>query len=422
MKTRTAPTTPAPFWHRLRAITLYPVRGAAMYTLIALTFASLLGMIPIVGWVISILTWLAAYKYAFEILRATADGHMEAPETVLDMDDGVVWRLIALQLVSMVLVLLALGLFGPVVGLLVLLVVALMQPGCIMSLAIDGSFTHAINPATSFGVIARVGWPYLAVFALLFVIQASAATAGSWLSQVMPPVLGNLTLTLFAFWGIFAAFHLMGYLVYQFHEDLGYEPESHRNRLPPLANRDRDLLDLAEGHVRENRADVALALLREEIRSRSVSLETHELYHRLLRQGTDTAAQGEHARQYLNLLMMEKQDRRALTLLRDALDAQPDFEPMQLADAEHLVERARLSGQSQLAVDLLRSLLRNHPRNASAPRWGLDAALLLVDRFGRDDEARELLDQAQARCEDPALRAKLEAALKPLAALRTSPA
>src|SRR5690606_26471873 len=43
-----ATTSPVPFWQRLRAITLYPVRGAAFYSLLALTLASLLGMIPVI--------------------------------------------------------------------------------------------------------------------------------------------------------------------------------------------------------------------------------------------------------------------------------------------------------------------------------------------------------------------------------------
>ncbi len=87
---------------------------------------------------------------------------------------------------------------------------------------------------------------------------------------------------------------------------------------------------------------------------------------------------------------------------------------MQLEHAEQLADRARLSGQAQLAVDLWQALLRRQPKDVSAPRWALNAALLLVDRFGRDAEARVLLEQARERNEDPALQEKIEAALKPL--------
>ncbi|MGH8085879.1 MAG: hypothetical protein ACREPV_11465 [Lysobacter sp.] len=407
--------TPVPFWQRLRAITLYPVRGAAFYSLLALTLASLLGLIPVIGWIVSILVWVGAYKYAFEILRATADGRMEAPEVVLGADDGVVIRLIGMQLIFIAVIVLAMVFGGPIIGLATIALIAFLQPGCVMSLAIDGSLSHALNPLTPLGLVERIGWPYLAVFGLLFVIQASMFTAAVWLAGVMPPVLADLAVTAVAFWALFAAFHLMGYLVYQYHEVLGYVP-SGADALPGRHTPDADLLAEAEGYVRDGQLGTALELLRGETRSRAVGLDTHDLYHRLLRQDGNAAALSEHAREYLNLLLLEKQDRRALGLLRESLDADPDFVPMQVEHTEQLIERARLAGQSQLVLDSLSALLRAHPRHLSAPRWGLDAALLMLERGDRDDDARALLAQARERCEDDGLRDKIEAAAKLLPA------
>src|SRR5690606_119866 len=248
--------TPEPFWQRLRAITLYPFRGAALASLVALTLASLLGMIPVVGWVVALLVWIGAYKYAFEVLRATADGRLEAPEVVLGTGDGVVARLIAMQLVFIVVVLAALLVGGPIIGLAVLALVAFMQPGCVMSLAMDGSLAHALNPSTPLALVGRIGWPYLAVFGLLFVIQASALTASVWLARWMPPVIADLAVTAVSFWGLFAAFHLMGYLIYQYHEALGYEPAA-RDGLPGRPAPDADLPGEAEAHVRDGHPDAA---------------------------------------------------------------------------------------------------------------------------------------------------------------------
>lgn len=408
-----ANTTPEPFWLRLRAITAYPFRGAALSSLVALTLASLLGLVPVIGWVISILVWIGAYKYAFEVLRATADGRMEAPEVVLGVDDGTVVRLIAMQIVFIAAVVAALILGGPIIGLAVLAFIAFVQPGCVMSLAIDGSLRRALNPSTPLELVGRIGWPYLAVFGLLFVIQASALTASVWLATWMPPVLADLTVTAVAFWGLFAAFHLMGYLVYQYHEVLGYQPA--QSGLPGRYSPDADLLAEAGDHVRAGQLDTALDLLRGETRSRAVSLDVHDLYHRLLRQKGDAAALADHAGEYLNLLMLERQERRALGLLRTSLDADPDFVPAQLEHAGQLVERARLGGQGTLAADLLCAMLRRHPRHDDAPRWGLDAALLLAER-NRDDDARRLLEQARERCDETALGEKIDAALKALQA------
>ena len=411
---------PVPFWLRLRQIMLYPFRGAALATLIGVTLVSLLGFF---SFLITLVVWFVAYKFAFEMLRNTADGHMDAPENMLSVDNGTIWRFLGLQVIYLVLIfgasLAGAALTGSAAGAILgmigmLLLVALMQPGAIMSLAIDGSFGNAVDPSTAFAIMGRVGGAYFAVFGLLFVIQISSATAGDWAAEVMPPVIGQVVVNLFSFWGLFAAFHLMGYLVYQYHEELGYEPAAHRNALPTMQSRDHDLLERAEGLVREGSTAAALNLLSEEIRERAVGLDTHELYRRLLLQAGDAKKTEQHGALYLNLLMMEKQERRALTLLRELLTANPGFVPMQIEDAERLADRAKLLGQAQLALDMWQSLLHSHSKNPSAPRWALNAGLMLSDRFSRDAEARVLLEQALARSEDAVLREKIEAALKPL--------
>src|SRR5690606_40966671 len=48
---------------------------------------------------ISIVLWVGAYKYAFEILRASADGRDDAPEVVATAETGTVLRFLAMQLV-----------------------------------------------------------------------------------------------------------------------------------------------------------------------------------------------------------------------------------------------------------------------------------------------------------------------------------
>lgn len=410
-----APSVPEPFWQRLRAITLYPLRGPALYSMIVLTLCSLLAMVPMVGWIIGIITWLAAYKYSFEILRHTADGHMDSPEHTLGTGDGTVLRLLALIILLTIAVVLVAVLLGPIPGLLALLVMVFLQPGCVISLAMDGSLRQALNPATSLTLALRIGWPYLAAFGLLFVIQASALTASRWVHEFLPLVVGDLAVTMVTLWGLFATFHLMGYLVYQYHEDLGYQPGSHYGRLPDRHDPDQRLLDEAGHFVREGQADTAIGILRAEVRTRLVGLPVLELYHRLLSSNGRTDELREHTRQYISRLMAEKQGHRALALLRQGLDADSTFVPLLPEQGEELAERAKLAGQFQLATDTLRAMIQAWPKSPGLPKWSLDAALLLAERFGREDDARQLLEQALARCEDGDQRGKLEKALKALA-------
>ncbi|PPT44656.1 hypothetical protein XarbCFBP8132_01290 [Xanthomonas arboricola] len=146
-----------------------------------------------------------------------------------------------------------------------------------------------------------------------------------------------------------------------------------------------------------------------------MSLAVHELYQRLLRQHHRNDELREHTRQYINRLLQEKQERRALALQREALDGDSTFTPLTPEHATLLAERAKMAGQFQLATDGLLAAIAAWPRDRMMPAWSLDAGLLLGERFGRDEQARAVLQNALAQCDDDALRTKLEAVLKAVA-------
>jgi hypothetical protein len=389
-----------PFWQRLRAIALYPFQGAALVTILVLVLGmSLLGWLPVLGFIIVIVCWLAAYKYAFEILQETAHGKLEPPERVLQIEGSLVFQYIGLQIVLLITPLIVM-VKAPALGLLLLVGAVLVQPVATMVLAMSESLVHALSPGRWLAVIARIGWPYLAVVGLLFVIQVSATNAGALLAQVLPLMVANPLVNAFSLWGLFATFHLMGYLIYQYHQALGFDPHAVVGAPAPLRNRDQDLLDQAGAQIQAGEPAQAMALLREDMRERAVSPEVHELYRRLLRQAGDQAALIEHGRLFLHLLLLEKQERRALGLARECLDLDADFTTPEPEDGARLAERAALAGQSTLAVDLLRAAVRKHPRNPHMPAWSLRAADLMLRQPGTEAEARALLQGATERADD----------------------
>ena len=404
-----------PFWQRLREIAGYPFSGAAMPTVVVLVLAiGLLGWLPGLGWLMTLICWLAAYKYAFEILQETAHGKLAPPESVLRIEGDVVLQYIGLQII-LILTPLIVMIFAPVLGVALFVLMVLVQPVAIMCLAMSGSLGQALEPGRWFAVISRIGWPYLAVVGLLFVIQASAANAGQVLEAVLPGILAAPLVNAFAFWGLFATFHLMGYLIYQYHEELHFEPEAHQS-VPGLPrNRDQDLLDQAGARIQAGEPEAARALLREEMRERAVSVEVHELYRRLLQQDTNRDELLAHGRLFLHLLLMEKQERRALGLARECLDLDPDFTTPEVEDGVRLAGRAALLGQSGLAIDLLLAAIRREPKHPQLPAWTVQVADLMLRQPGREAQARSLLDAALTRA-DGADRSRIEALLATLPA------
>ncbi|KIQ24589.1 DUF4013 domain-containing protein [Xanthomonas campestris] len=409
-----AQAAPAPFWTRIPAIATYPLRGSALYALIALTLCSALLVLPgILKLVVLGVLGMATYTYAFDILRHSANGEHDAPRLGYNSFDSAVLRLILLAF-ALGIVIAAAGVIAGKPGLTVAyLAVQLLLPGMMIALAIDGSLRRALNPAVSIDMALRIGWPYLAAYGLLYVIQGSGTAAIFVALKYLPPVVRELTIVVASIWSLFASFHLMGYLVYQYHEELGYAPSGGvaLQREDP----DQRLLDEAEQFVRDGHSDEAFQALRGAVRSRAVSLAVHELYQRLLRQHHRNDELRDHTRQYINRLLQEKQERRALALQREALDTDPAFAPLLPEQATLLAERAKMAGQYQLATDGLLAAIGAWPRERMLPAWSLDAGLLLAERFGRDDDARMVLQNALDHCDDDAQRAKLAAALKAVA-------
>jgi hypothetical protein len=407
----------APFWQRLRPIASYPFRGAALYSVIALSvFIIVGGFLPGVGWVLSLIGWLAAFKYAFEVLQSTAHGRMDAPEVVLGIDNAVVWRYIALQFLSLALPLLAAFHIAWSVGITLYIVFALVQPAAIMALAMTQSLRAALNPMLWSALIGRVGWPYLALIGLLMVMQLSAGNAANLLAMALPRLLAEPLALVFSLWALFATFHLMGYLLWQYHEALGLQPKTVSEAVGMPFDRDRELLDAAGAEVENGQPAAAMARLRAELRTRAVSVEVHDLYRRLLQQAGDRAGLAEHGPLFLHLLLIEKQERRALGLARECLDADPDFTALQPEDSALLAKRALFGGQRQLALDLLLALLRRHPKDPAAAQWTLQAVDLLLREPGRESQARALLARARERCSDERMLERLDAQLAALPA------
>lgn len=405
---------PEPFWSRLRQIALYPLQGTALLSLVVYSTSSLLGFLPGIGWLLALVVWVAVYQYSFEILVRTANGWMDAPEIATYTDIDVVLRFVVLWLLFTAATLLTAHFAGVSVAMIVMLLLTFVLPGAIISLAIDGVLLHAINPATLFEIIRRIGAPYFVAFALLFVIQLAAENLGGLFARFMPLLFAHLLVMATALWGLFATFHLMGYLVFQYQDVFGFTPGANGTR-PKLRNRDDALMESVQVQVAEGDIDASIARLHEEMRERAVPIASHELYRRLLRQRKDEAALVEHAGSYLNLLLLEKKGREALALLRETLMLRPDFTPHQAEDGDHLAQRARASGQVQLAIDIWLAMLKRWSRDPNRSEWAIACAQHLAQR-DRLDLAREVLERCRHGLDDPARQVRIDAALAALPA------
>jgi hypothetical protein len=379
-----------PFWHRLRAISLYPLRSGALMTLAAFTAASTLLYILPFGFFFRLVLSAAVYAYAVVILRNTANGNFDPPEVTLGGESSGYWQ-IALQVVFMILMVLGFVFFGLVGGSVIAIALALGMPGATISLAIDDNFGHALNPGTWYAIAARLGWPYLAVAALCGVIIISQANAQMLLAYLLPDFLALIGSFFISTYAVFMTFHLMGYLIFQYHEELGYEIDQPLARRDPGADPDQELLDEAAALVVNGDAAGAEQLIGGRLRARGGTAAVHAQYRKLLRLRGDEDALLAHGGQYLVVLMEQGQDKLALELARECLALDPDFV---VARSEHvgvLARRAVETAQPRVAIALLEGFVQRHFSHPDAAGHALAAAKLRVEKFGEDARARALL-------------------------------
>lgn len=404
----------ASHWWQPGDILRYPLRGSALLSLIVLTAFGVLGWLPGAGGLFVILAYFSGYYYAFEILLRTAHGHDDSPAVAIEAQTGAVWRLLATLLLLLVALKLA-HLYGMApLGLLLLTLFAMLQPCMLASLAMGEGLLGSLNPANAWRMLERMGAAYLLVAAALFGIQLLPLLASKMLAKIMPTFFASLLVDAVFYWGLFASFHLLGRAMYRFHERLGYTPSLHTDALPTVQDRDQAVLDRADTRLEEPDLPGALAILRDEIRERSVTQAVHDRYRQLLRQAGEREALDEHAGRSIAMLAHEKQDRRALALLREAVDDNPGFARLDPGHGEGLARRALELGQFRLAIDAWQAMLRLDPRHPNAAEWAVQAAQLQHERFNDLAGAVATLRAAKDGLRDADAIARIDAAIQSL--------
>lgn len=408
--------TPPPFWERIRDISTYPAQADALMTVGVLSVFSLTMLIGgLVGLFFYLLTLAYLYKYCFEVLRASANGRLEAPTGGLSSSssDSSGWGAIGLQILLTIAVVVAFRFGGALIGFATVLIVVLALPGVAMSYAMDQNFWHALSPLTWFEIMGRIGTGYFAAFGLVLVILASSAAVQNFLAQIGLPTIIALPLVFFASgYGLVAAFHLMGYLIYQYHDQLGYEPDVQKPLARTAIDPDQDLLDDVAQMLQDGEIDMAYDTMRQHVRSRGGTDAVHTQYRKLLRMKGDAAELKRHGEEWLAILLGQDKEKAAVDIARELVELDPAFVPKDAEATTRLAQRAAALNQTQLALRLVNGFHKRHPKSADIPANYLLAARLLSERMGKDAEAKALLMQLKTAFPNHALAGDIDALLR----------
>lgn len=408
-----------PFWNRLREIILYPAHGASMATIVILALGTLVAFIPsvIVALILLLMVTVAMYRYAFECLRATANGQLTPPEGgfLSTTDKSLGWKLIGLMIILGIVAGLGAGLLGPRLGIAWLLFVGICMPAAVMVLAMDENIGAAINPGKWFSIIGRIGWSYLAVVGLCLAVLMSEGFGQNLVIKfkMFPPAVTLVVVSVISNYCIVVMFHLMGYLLYQYHHEVGFVPDAPQALQRPLAQMDPDqeLLDRASAMVREGRPEDATMLLGGRLRASGGTAAVHAQYRKLLNLSGDKTELLRHGQEFLGVLLAQEKDKQALDLLRECQTIDPAFAPSEPSQVTRLAEKAAAWGQPQVALKLLGGFHKRFPKSKDIPKNYLLAATIMFERMNQDEQACALLRSLKSTYPDDPLMPQIDAKL-----------
>jgi len=414
--------TIVPFWDRLPAVMLYPAHGAAMATIVLLALGRLVTLLPVVGLVVFAL-FAAMYRYCFECLRSSAEGYLQPPDISASSGGSIGWKYIGLLAILLLVTIAVFAKMGWGPGIILLVFVGISLPGATMTLAMEESLTEALNPLKWVAIMVGVGWPYLAVVGLCLVIFLSEGYATVAAGHLLPKPVAIVAIGIISNYALVMTFHVMGYLIYQYHERLGFVPESIQMAESTTAsNPAAASLDEVGVLVREGKLEEATERARALLRENGGVPAMHAQYRKLLRAANNTEGLLAHGREHLVKLIDGNEERAAVDLLRECQALDPAFAPTTAVQVTKLAYMASRQGQPQAALLLVRNFEERFPNSQYMAQSCLLAAEILHEHMSRDEEALALLKHLKQTIPNdplmPEIDARLAAIEKMIAATR----
>ena len=400
-----------PFWNRMPRLFTYPVSAAPLILMAVLALATMLFSGPgLFSALMKGVMWLIVVKYSFESLKATAGGNLKPPPVnaqTISNDFGQVFKQSGIYIA----ILLAFGWIsihvGLVVGFAFLMGALFFVPSMIILLVTTGSLIRALNPVMFVGLAFRIGWAYCLMYFFLFLLGSAPAYLFQFLIKFLP---AELHLLLYGFAESFytiVSYHLMGYVILQYHEKIGYSVDfedfkdpNAEDYKPKEVDPDEDVLREVVPLIQEGKLDEAIAVIQKMTLHRGIKgANLSERYYTLLKMKNKTAALLEHGVSHLDKLADKNQKSKALGVFSECRKIDAGFQPTAGALFK-LAGWLNETGKTQAAVSVYNLLVKSYPQHPLVPRAYFRIAQLFHDGLMKTDKAKKILSALQMKYPD----------------------
>ncbi|MBU1052220.1 MAG: tetratricopeptide repeat protein [Proteobacteria bacterium] len=345
---------------------------------------------------------MVVLKYSYEALKTTASGDLRPPKissNTISEDFNQVLK----QYVLYFLILFAFGLISAALGLLIgvlfILFAAFFIPAMLILLVTTSSLLHALNPNIFVRLTYRIGWGYLLMYLFLFLLAGAPAFAAQYIDKLLPTGLHFLLVTIAQSYYTIISYHLMGYVILQYHDEVGYEIEHDafkdqsldKNKLAQI-DPGAHILKAINPLIQDGKYDESIEVIEDMTHGAEItSLELSNRYYSLLKMTNKTKHMLGYGINHLELIIKAKQKNKALDIYSECIKTDPEFVPSAVSLFK-IAEWLNETGKFQEAVKTFNRLIKEYPENPLVPKSYFRAAQLFNDRMMNPVKAKKILN------------------------------
>ena len=216
-----------------------------------------------------------------------------------------------------------------------------------------------------------------------------------------------------------AMFSMMGYAIYQYHEEFGFNEVNEVNLAAEGINIKASGISqdrfLNEVHilVSEGLLEEAVKRLKKQLKEFPQAIIYHDKYHALLKLANDSPGMAEHTTAYINLLLKESKAHKGklITIYSDCLKMNPDYFYPDAKITVALAITAQELFRNHEALLLLNKFSQHYPNSPQIPYAYFTAAQILIDHKQQELPVKKILLSLLNKYPDHELTAQIKAYL-----------
>ena len=387
-----------PFWKRLHKIFLYPFHLRSLILIIVLTLASAFfwqgGFFTLL---FRGIIWGMLVKYSYAALKETASGRLVPPEITSDTLTSDFFMVLK-QFGLYVAIFFAFGMIakaaGSLMGFLFFGLALLLLPAMITVLVVTESLISACNPWIFARMAWRIGWGYLLMYLFLGFLGSAPYVIGHYVIQFLPQSLHVFLFSLAVNIYTLISYHLMGYVLLQYHEEVGWEvyledyvPSEKKLPEDRAASAPLRRVDIL---IQDGQLDEAITFIKNGTQGNITDINLAERYYKLLKLKQLTPELLEHCKVYLDILVQENQAEKVCQVYAECVAKDPNFTPNpgNLFKIATFLDKGR---NHRGAVTALNRFIKANPKSPLVPKAYFLAANIMHEKLNASQKAAEVL-------------------------------